>query len=263
MNSYEKLIEDFKELEYYPLSEFGYTIELFNQNFYEWKITLLGAKDTPYADGIFFIKLSFSYDYPNEAPRIKFLTPIYHINVYPSNGDVCVNFIKNDWKKTTSVREILTKLYSIFYLVNPESPCSSELAYEYKKDRDLYYCKVEFFTKKYANIKSFEDFKPYDKWDFSFPPKPKSEEKKYLYNNEKIKLSFEINGNLKKFCIDCDSNMRLDELEERIRSMLGIKFHSWEKLFIYEGRKLNETLTLGENGLKNESLIIIIDGVHY
>ena len=158
MNSEEKLRKEYEDLKQNPLSINGYTIELFNQNnIYEWKITLLGAKDTPYADGIFFIKLEFSKDYPTEAPRILFLTPIYHMNVNPNDGFVCVNFITH-WKSTTSVREILTKLYSIFYLVNPHSPYSRDQADLYKSDRDLYYLRAEFFTHHYANIKSFGIF---------------------------------------------------------------------------------------------------------
>ena len=184
MSSEQILREEFEDLKENPLSLCGYTIELFNQNdIYEWKITLIGAKDTPYTDGIFFIKLSFPKNYPDRAPRIHFLTPIYHPNVKPHDGFVCVNFITH-WKKTTSVREILTKLYSIFYLVNPDSPYSQEQAYEYEQERKLYYFKVEIFTKKYANIKSFKDFKSVG-WNFSFTPKPK---------NENIKLSFNING---------------------------------------------------------------------
>ena len=262
-NYFRILIHEFEELKHEPLSISGYTIELFDQyNFYQWRITLLGAKDTPYADGIFFIKLLFPEDYPDSPPRIEFLTPIYHMNVYPGSGFVDVNFVKRDWQKNSKVREILTKLYTIFYLENPNSPCSSEQAYEYKKDRDLYYSKKEIFTKKYANIKSFKDFKPV-KWDFSFPPKLKPFEiTKYLNNNEKIKLSFDINGDLKKYCIDCNSNLNLRELIPRIIDMAGIK-NFFGLLFIYEGRKLNEGLTLCENGLKNESHITIIHSVHY
>ena len=116
MNSERILIEEFDDLKHNPLSINGYTIELFNQNdIYEWKITLVGAKDTPYADGIFLIKLKFPKDYPKSRPEIFFLTHIYHMNVR-KDGFVGVNFIY-EWKEKTSVREILTKLYSIFYLV--------------------------------------------------------------------------------------------------------------------------------------------------
>ena len=95
MNNSEAILrKEFEELKHIPLSINGYTIELFNQNnIYEWKITLLGAKDTPYANGIFFIKLQFPHDYPYRNPEIYFLTPIYHMNVLRSNGKVAVNFI--------------------------------------------------------------------------------------------------------------------------------------------------------------------------
>ena len=54
------LRKEFEDLKHNPLSISGYTIELFNQyDIYEWKITLKGAKDTPYSDGIFLIKLKF------------------------------------------------------------------------------------------------------------------------------------------------------------------------------------------------------------
>ena len=57
MSSLQILKKEFEDLTKNPLSLCGYTIELFNQiNIYEWKITLIGAKDTPYKDGIFFIK---------------------------------------------------------------------------------------------------------------------------------------------------------------------------------------------------------------
>ena len=260
-NSYEILRYEFEELKKEPLSISGYTIELFDQDIYQWRITLLGAKDTPYADGIFFIKLLFPKDYPDSPPTIYFLTPIYHMNVHPSNGHVDVNFVKYDWQKTSKkVREILIKLYSIFYLENPDSPYSRYQRDEFLKDRDLYYFKKETFTKKYANIKSFKDFKLVN-WDFSFPPKTKFVEiNKYLNNNEKIRLSFNINGELKKYCIDCYSNLLLGKLMHRIIGMVGI-IHC--PLIIYEGRKLEEYLTLRENGLKSESHITIIHSVHY
>ena len=96
MNSEVVLMEEFEDLKHNPLSINGYTIELFNQNnIYEWKITLLGAKDTPYANGIFFIKLQFPHDYPHRRPEIYFLTPIYHMNVSRDKGRVSVNFIEH------------------------------------------------------------------------------------------------------------------------------------------------------------------------
>jgi len=240
MNSVEKLMEEFDDLKHNPLSINGYTIELFNQNnIYEWKITLLGAKDTPYANGIFFIKLQFPHDYPHSRPEIYFLTPIYHMNVLRSNGKVGVNFIY-EWNPNRSVREILTKLYSIFYLVNPHSPYQREMADEYKKDKNLYEFNAKKYTDQYAKFKSFEDNEN---------------------NNENIRLNFIINGERNKYCIDCRSNMGIRELIDRIQGMINTKLN-WP-LLIYEGKKLDENLTLSKNGLKNDSLVTIIHDVHY
>ena len=61
MNSVELLMKEFDDLKHNPLSINGYTIELFNQNnIYEWKITLLGAKDTPLCKWNIFYKITIS-----------------------------------------------------------------------------------------------------------------------------------------------------------------------------------------------------------
>ena len=184
------------------------------------------------------------------------------MNVSSYDGRVSVNYIEQDWKETTSVRQILTKLYSIFYLFNPESPFSFDQAHLYVSNPDLYYLRAEYFTHKYANIKSFEDFKPFNKpWDFSFPLKRKSIEiNKNINNNEKIKLNFHINGDIKNFSIECNSNKILRDLiyENHYENKIGNV-----KLLIYEGRKLDESRTIGENGLKNEGIVTIITDVHY
>ena len=142
----EILITQYKELKYNPLSDLGYDISNIDihKDFYTWRISLLGAKDTSYADGIFLIKILFPNNYPDSRPEIFFLTPIYHPNV-AKNGFVGVNFIY-EWKPIT-VREILIKLYGIFYLPNPYSPYSEEQAHEFKNNRYLYELKLNISLK--------------------------------------------------------------------------------------------------------------------
>ena len=79
--------------------------------------------------------------------------------------------------------------------------------------------------------------------------------------NENIKLNFIINGEGKIYCINCNTNKIIGELIKEIQGMIGI--HLTDPLLIYEGKRLNERLTLDENGLKNESFITIIHEVHY
>lgn len=91
--------------------------------------------------------------------------------------------------------------------------------------------------------------------------KKSNENNNIILKNENIKLTFNINGEPMKKCINCNSNMPIEELRTSISKMAGRDL-SWE-IYIYEGRKLDENLTLGENGLKSQSFITVISGVHY
>ena len=266
MNSAEKLKHEFENLKQKPLTDFGYSIELSNKSdIYNWIITLIGAKDSPYSDGIFFLKLVFSQDYPSHPPKIFFLTPIYHPNIRKSNGFVDVNFIRDyAWKETTSVKEILTKLYSIFYIINPHRACadpfSKEQSEQYKMDRGLYELKAKYFTLKYANIKSFNDFKWYN-WDFSVDSNNLNSLISAL-KNKKIKICFNVNGT-SEFWMDYLSN---ELARDAIRKFMFMNYFSQDinyVLCVYKGRKINLNETLEENGLEDQSHITIIYGVEF
>ena len=61
---------------------------------------------TPYAGGLFKVKLVLSKSFPSEPPKGFFLTRIFHPNV-ASNGEICVNTLKRDWKAEYGIKHIL------------------------------------------------------------------------------------------------------------------------------------------------------------
>ena len=205
MNSLERLKEEYKDLACNPLSHLGIAVGLSNQdNLYEWNFSLIGAKDSPYEGGLFQMKLSFPKEYPDKAPEIIFLTPIYHLNVNPrfhkyyedneSLGHVSANFV-NWWRPETTVREILTQLYSIFYLLNPESPYGIDRNAEYIENRSLFELKAKYFTQKYANPMKATKIEDKD-WDFSYNEKDLEAFKlKVQKENEKKKEKGKENEN--------------------------------------------------------------------
>ena len=160
IEGWKRLYNEFRDLNHNPISSLHITVGLVKDNdIYKWIVCLLGPKDTPYANGIFYLHLIFPKDYPEKCPEIVFLTRIYHLNVNPWKsympgaepvGHVSVSFI-NWWKPETTPREILTRLYSIFYCPNPESCYGLEREKEFRFNRSLYMLKVCYFTKKYAN----------------------------------------------------------------------------------------------------------------
>ena len=174
----ERIVEEFKDINRNPISNCGVTVGAENENYREWKVTLLGPKDTSYKGGLFFLSIKFPESYPEKAPEVCFLTPIYHVNVNPkapktqgdgveSLGHVCISTL-NWWKPEYRMREVLTNIFALFYMANPDSPYGLDRAEEFRDNRALYEEKIKKFTKKYANpMSSKKIFDRNTDWDFS------------------------------------------------------------------------------------------------
>ena len=177
----DRIIEEYKDINRNPISNCGVTIGLMNESDYtKWRVTLLGPKDSSYKGGLFILSINFPNDYPNKAPEVCFLTPIYHVNVNPkapktqgegveSLGHVCISTL-NWWKPEYTMREVLTNIFALFYMANPDSPYGLDRADEFRNDRATYEEKAKYFTKKYASPMKAD--KVYDRtqdWNFNIP----------------------------------------------------------------------------------------------
>ena len=172
-----RIKQEYTELNSNPISNIGVTIGLPDENnIFEWRCSLLGPKDTSYSGGLFFLRVVFPENYPEKAPEVCFKTPIYHVNINPHKpknegpnteglGHVCISTL-NWWKDTYTMREVLTNIFGLFYMGNPDSPYGMERADELRYNRAVYEEKIKFFTKKYASPQAAG--KEYDTdWDFS------------------------------------------------------------------------------------------------
>ncbi len=65
--------------------------------------------DTPFEDGTFRLLLQFDESYPTKPPTVKFLSRMFHPNVY-ANGELCLDILQNRWSPTYDVAAILTSI---------------------------------------------------------------------------------------------------------------------------------------------------------
>lgn len=168
------LWQEFKELKDNPEATIGVSVGLVDKNdIFTWRCTLMGPVDSPYKGGLFYLKVLFPHDYPQSPPDVRFVTPIYHVNINQKNsmeakvGHVCISSL-NFWVPGTRIKRVLTDIFALCYNGNADSAYGFERGVELRTQEDLYKRKIEYFTKIYASPhKGYLEY-PND-WDFSYP----------------------------------------------------------------------------------------------
>lgn len=114
-----------------------------NRRFESAKLTfirnavIIGPADTPFEDGTFRLVMQFEESYPNKPPGVKFVSSMFHPNVY-NTGELCLDILQNRWSPTYDVAAILTSIQSLLNDPNTSSPANVEASNLYKDNRREY-----------------------------------------------------------------------------------------------------------------------------
>lgn len=107
--------------------------------------TIEGPAGTPYEGGLFRVKLVLGKDFPASPPKGFFSTKIFHPNV-ASNGEICVNTLKKDWKPDLGVKHILLTIKCLLIVPNPESALNEEAGKLLLERYDDYSKRAQWWT---------------------------------------------------------------------------------------------------------------------
>ncbi|XP_014239513.1 ubiquitin-conjugating enzyme E2 R2-like [Cimex lectularius] len=138
---------EYKNLQEEPLE--GFQVKLAKEDsLFEWEVAIFGPPETLYQGGYFKARMKFPQDYPYSPPSIKFLTKVWHPNVYES-GDLCISILHppvddpqsgelpcERWNPTQTVRTILLSVVSLLNEPNTFSPANVDASVMYRRWRD-------------------------------------------------------------------------------------------------------------------------------
>ncbi|KAH0899436.1 LOW QUALITY PROTEIN: hypothetical protein HID58_049004, partial [Brassica napus] len=108
-----------------------------DNNIMLWNAVIFGPDDTPWDGGTFKLSLQFSEDYPNKPPTVRFVSRMFHPNIY-ADGSICLDILQNQWSPIYDVAAILTSIQSLLCDPNPNSPANSEAARMFSESKREY-----------------------------------------------------------------------------------------------------------------------------
>lgn len=119
-------------------------------NLFEWQVTIMGPPDTLYEGGFFNARLSFPKDYPQSPPTCRFISEMWHPNVYP-DGKVCISILHSPgddphgyesaaerWSPVHTVESVVLSIISMLSSPNDESPANIDAAKEWRENREAF-----------------------------------------------------------------------------------------------------------------------------
>ncbi|KAK9078201.1 hypothetical protein SSX86_002258 [Deinandra increscens subsp. villosa] len=98
-----------------------------------FNVMILGPSQSPYEGGVFKLELFLPEEYPMAAPKVRFLTKIYHPNI-DKLGRICLDILKDKWSPALQIRTVLLSIQALLSAPNPDDPLSENIAKHWKSN---------------------------------------------------------------------------------------------------------------------------------
>lgn len=85
-----RLLKDLQKLN--SEQEEGINASPIEGNIYQWNAFIEGPEKTIWEGGLFELELEFTDEYPTRPPKVRFLSKMFHPNIY-NDGKICLDSI--------------------------------------------------------------------------------------------------------------------------------------------------------------------------
>ncbi|KAK4802859.1 hypothetical protein SAY86_001062 [Trapa natans] len=115
-----------------------------------FNVMILGPTQSPYEGGVFKLELFLPEEYPMAAPKVRFLTKIYHPNI-DKLGRICLDILKDKWSPALQIRTVLLSIQALLSAPNPDDPLSENIAKHWKTNEAEAVETAKEWTRLYAS----------------------------------------------------------------------------------------------------------------
>merc|ERR1712173_282621 len=89
-------------------------------------------------------------DYPMSAPKVRFITRIYHPNI-DKLGRICLDVLKDKWSPALQIRTILLSIQALLSAPEPSDPLDTSVADHFINNRQEAEKQASEWNKMYAS----------------------------------------------------------------------------------------------------------------
>mmetsp|Transcript_37036 Transcript_37036/g.44781 ORF Transcript_37036/g.44781 Transcript_37036/m.44781 type:complete len:154 (-) Transcript_37036:441-902(-) len=114
-----------------------------------FNVMILGPAQSPYEGGVYKLELFLPEEYPMAAPKVRFLTKIYHPNI-DKLGRICLDILKDKWSPALQIRTVLISIQALLSAPNPDDPLAEEIAKQWKEDEAAAVATAKEWTRLHA-----------------------------------------------------------------------------------------------------------------
>ncbi|XP_012905807.2 ubiquitin-conjugating enzyme E2 N-like [Mustela putorius furo] len=112
-------------------------------------VVIAGPQDSPFEGGTFKLELFLPEEYPMAAPKIRFMTKIYHPNV-DKLGRICLDILKDKWSPALQIHTVLLSIQALLSAPNPDDPLANDVAEQWKTNEAQAIETARAWTRLYA-----------------------------------------------------------------------------------------------------------------
>lgn len=122
-----RLMKEYRELQKEAAKDAGgVRIAPIDGNLNNWRGFIDGPEGTPFEGGQFELEIVVPSSYPLAPPNIRFSTKIFHPNVHPKTGEICLDILKKAWSPAWTLQSTCRAIIVLLSDPEPDSPLNCD-----------------------------------------------------------------------------------------------------------------------------------------